>query len=78
MLYFAAIRDLVGLNEESLELPEEVAQVADLPGYLERTKPVLAGRLAGVRIALNETFANGEELFHDGDVVALIPPVAGG
>jgi molybdopterin converting factor subunit 1 len=78
MLYFAAIRDLVGLNEESIELPDEIARVADLPSFLERTKPALSGRLHGVRIAVNETFANGEEPLRDGDVVALIPPVAGG
>jgi molybdopterin synthase sulfur carrier subunit len=78
MLYFAAIRDLVGQSEERLEIPDEVATVADLPAYLERARPVLQGRLQGVRIALNETFATGEEPLNPGDVVALIPPVAGG
>jgi molybdopterin converting factor small subunit len=31
-----------------------------------------------VRIARNEAFAGDDEPVQDGDVVALIPPVAGG
>jgi molybdopterin converting factor subunit 1 len=78
MLYFAAVRELVGIVEENLELPASVRSVADLPGYLERAHPVLEGRLRGVRIAVNETFATADEQLKDGDVIALIPPVAGG
>jgi molybdopterin converting factor small subunit len=31
-----------------------------------------------VRLARNETFATNDEALEDGDVIALIPPVAGG
>ena len=53
MLYFAAVRDLVGIVEETLELPDGVTKVADLPEYLEHVRPALKGRLSGVRIAVN-------------------------
>ena len=78
LLYFAAIRDAVGIAEESLDLPEGVQVVADLPGFLARVRPALAGRLGSVRFAVNETFATPDTGLRAGDVIALIPPVSGG
>lgn len=78
LLYFAGLRDLRGCREESLSLPDTVATVADLATHLEGTYPELSGRLAQVRFAINETFAESSETLSDGDVVALIPPVSGG
>lgn len=78
MLYFAAVRELAGVDEEEVELPPEVARVADLPAWLERRHPALAGRLGSVRFARNELFALAAERIEEGDVVAVIPPVAGG
>ena len=78
VLYFAGLRDLVARAEESLELPGSVATVAELASHLERVHPELTGRLKGVRLAVNESFANPGDAVGAGDVVALIPPVAGG
>lgn len=78
VLYFAAVRDLVGQGEEELELPPAVTRVSDLAAHLERVHPELSGRLVGVRIAVNEEFADAMDPIKPGDVVALIPPVAGG
>ncbi|MFK7988100.1 MAG: molybdopterin converting factor subunit 1, partial [Sandaracinaceae bacterium] len=78
MLYFAALRDLRGVASESLELPAEVNTVAALRGHLEALHPALAGRLGTTRFARNEQFAQEEEPLEEGDIVALIPPVAGG
>jgi sulfur-carrier protein len=78
VFYFAGLRDLVSRAEESLELPASVANVGQLSSYLEQVHPELAGRLQGVRLAVNESFANLDDSVSDGDVVALIPPVAGG
>lgn len=78
LLYFAAIRDAVGLAEEQLELPEAVATVSELSTFLEGARPALAGRLSSVRFAVNEVFASGDAGVAPGDVVALIPPVSGG
>ncbi len=78
LLYFAALRDLVGTGQEQLGLPDPVATVADFAAFLESTKPELQGRLSSVRIAVNEAFASPTDGIRDGDVVALIPPVSGG
>lgn len=78
VLYFAAVRDLVGVHEEALELPSEVTRVSELVSHLERVHPELRGRLAGVRVAVNESFVSEGDPVRPGDAVALIPPVAGG
>lgn len=78
ILYFAAVRDLVGREEEQLDLPASVTTVAELATYLAGLHSALAGRLGAVRFARNEVFAAPSELLADGDVIALIPPVSGG
>jgi sulfur-carrier protein len=78
VLYFAALRDLAGRAEDQLELPEEVATVADLLAHLQRLRPALAGKLASVRVALDEAFAKDSDALAGARVIALIPPVAGG
>ena len=78
VLYFAAVRELVGLASETLSLPDGVRSVKALRAHLESVHPSLAGRLAQVRIARNESFAADDEAVAAGDEIALIPPVAGG
>ncbi|MEP7049399.1 MAG: molybdopterin converting factor subunit 1 [Pseudomonadota bacterium] len=78
VLYFAALRELTGLAEEQLELPEGVLLVRDLREHLQRFRPSLAGQLASVRVALDEDFATDLDALAGVRVIALIPPVAGG
>jgi len=78
LLYFAALRELVGRDEERLELPPEVKTVRDFVAYIALARPVLAGKLASVRVAVNEAFAQDSDDLSDARVIALIPPVAGG
>lgn len=78
ILFFAALRDLVGKGEQTLTLPDGVTTIAALRSHLERAFPPLAGRLDSVRFAQNEAFVGAESTLRAGDVVALIPPVAGG
>ena len=75
---FAALRELAGaeLTEafEGTSVPLDELQVR-----LAERHPALAPHLDGVAIAVNEEYARGgATLLHDGDRVALIPPVAGG
>ena len=76
VLYFAAVRDLVGTAEE--KIASDAKTIAELRAWLEKNRPALAGRLGSVRFARNEVFASEGDLLADGDVIALIPPVAGG
>lgn len=78
VLYFAAVRDVVGKDEEELELPASVSTIGDIAAHLPSVHPALAGRMASVRLARNESFATNQERLEENDVVALIPPVAGG
>lgn len=78
MLYFAGVRDLVGRPEEELALPEGTERLSQLVEVLVHAHPELRERLASVRFAVNETFASLDDPIAPGDVVAVIPPVAGG
>lgn len=78
MLYFAAVRDLAACGEELLDLPPDVARVAELRRHLEARHPAFSGKLDGVRFAVNESFVGLDAPIADEDVVAVIPPVAGG
>lgn len=77
VLYFAALRDAVGAASETVSLPEGVRTVSDLLQELGQ-RPQLQGKLGSVRVALNESFADGAATLTDGDTAALIPPVQGG
>jgi molybdopterin synthase sulfur carrier subunit len=78
VLYFAGLRDAIGISEESVELPAEVRTVEALADHLGARHQAFAHRRGHVRIARNEAFALDRDLLADGDVIALIPPVAGG
>jgi molybdopterin synthase sulfur carrier subunit len=78
VLYFAAVRDLVGREEETLDLPADVGTVAAFSAWIALHHEALGGRMASVRVARNESFAEAADALREDDVLALIPPVAGG
>lgn len=78
ILYFAALRDLAGRGDESMPLPAVPTTVATLLRALEGRHHALSGRLASVRVAVNEEFAEPSRELFGGEIVALIPPVSGG
>lgn len=78
LLYFAALKDLVGTASEHLEIELSKPSVSELCAELERRRPELAGRLGSVRVAVDESFADASDVIPDGATVALIPPVSGG
>ncbi len=81
ILYFAWLRERVGLGEESVSPPETVATVADLIVWLTARSPGHAAAFAQgklVRCAVNQDFARPEDAVSDTDEVAFFPPVTGG
>jgi molybdopterin converting factor subunit 1 len=78
LLFFAATRDATGRSEASVDLPVSVNTVGALLDWLGREFPTLAPYLDSLRIARNEQFAATDATIADGDVLAVIPPVAGG
>jgi molybdopterin converting factor subunit 1 len=77
MLYFGQARDASGKNEEAFS----VAPGTTVASLLERASgrhEKLAKLKPTLKLALNEEMADGDEQLKEGDVVAVLPPVAGG
>jgi molybdopterin converting factor subunit 1 len=76
-LFFASFRDLAGTGELAVVLPAG-ARVADLVAHLRRPGSPLASIPERPAVAVNMEYAPLGTALADGDVVAFIPPVAGG
>jgi MoaE-MoaD fusion protein len=83
VLFFGVLKDLVSSGGETVTLPEG-STVADLTERLrngtsthraESTGHPVWGALA---VAVNREYANRSAVLHEGDEVALLPPVSGG
>ena len=77
VLYFATLRDYRGIRQERLTLPDS-ATIADLKAILCERNDNLAPALEAAILAVNREYAPDTEELHDGDEVALFPPVSGG
>ena len=77
VLFFAHVRDLVGLDRTVIELPDgaSVQQAIDETVRLHPAIAPLRGRIA---VALNERYQPPSALLNDGCTLGLIPPVSGG
>lgn len=74
---FAVLREAAGASEVSVELEDD----SDVPTLLEQIQlqhPALADRCDGTVVAINEEYAESDARVHEGDDIALIPPVSGG
>lgn len=81
LLYFARLRERLGVAEETLELPDGMGMVAMLLDVLRARGGVWAEELAAgrnFRVAVNQDMAGIEAPIADGDEVAIFPPVTGG
>ena len=73
--YFAALRELRGINEESIdtsavtaeELYEELAAIHKFKFNKQL-----------IKVAINDSFVQWNTVLYPNDVVVFIPPVAGG
>lgn len=75
---FAGLKEIVGGDLEEHFDDTEVT-VSTLTERLAQTHPKLEPYLSGLAVAINDEYILGEdELLHDGDEVALIPPISGG
>jgi sulfur-carrier protein len=81
ILYFAWLRERVGVAQEEVELPASVATVGGLMDWLVersgRHRAAFENR-AVVRCAVNQEFADASMQVRPGDEVAFFPPVTGG
>ena len=76
---FASLRELAGRSELDEEFAGDRVTVTDLRVRLGDSQPALRPYLESVAVAVNEEYVpDPSAQLRDGDVVALIQPVAGG
>lgn len=81
VLYFAWLRQKVGIAEEEVAPPAEVRDVAALVRWLATRSAGHATAFADprqVRAAVNQDFATPDHPVAANDEVAFFPPVTGG
>ncbi len=81
LLYFAWVRERIGVDGEVLPLPSGVATVGALLDWLADRSPGHAAALAdrgAIRVAVDQAFVGVEAPVHDRAEVAIFPPVTGG
>jgi len=77
ILYFATMRDLAGVREETVSLPDGL-RVKDLKSLLGEKHPELIKAFNSAIFAVNREFAFDNHPLKEGDEVAIFPPVSGG
>lgn len=77
MFYFAQARDAAGTKEEELRLEGQPKVRVALSKAFE-AHPKLSRLEGALKVAVNEEIVEENVLLHDGDRVALLPPVVGG
>lgn len=81
ILYFARIKENLGVGQESIALPANANDVAALTAWLRRRGETWQSELApgkALRVALNQAMVGMDATITDGDEIAYFPPVTGG
>ncbi|PKO94385.1 MAG: molybdopterin converting factor subunit 1 [Betaproteobacteria bacterium HGW-Betaproteobacteria-10] len=78
ILYFASLKEALGLASESIELPAGVATVAALRDCLVAQGREKLASTKNLRCAVNQELAGLDALVKEGDEIAFFPPVTGG
>jgi molybdopterin converting factor subunit 1 len=77
VLFFGVLKELVGRSDDTVELPAG-ARVDDLLSRYVQGFTQLQEMLPSIALSVNQEYAQRDCLLHDGDEVALLPPVSGG
>jgi sulfur-carrier protein len=80
-LYFAWVRERIGMAEEEIAPPQNVATVADLMAWLSAKGDNYAAAFAErrtLRAALDHTHVKHDALIQNAREIAFFPPMTGG
>jgi molybdopterin synthase sulfur carrier subunit len=81
ILYFAWLREKLGVSAEDVTLPPTVTTVSDLIGILKTHSPeheAAFGADNRIRCAVDQEFAGLDTLITKATEIAFFPPVTGG
>ena len=75
--FFGMLKEVAGRDHDTVGLSEG-ARVADLLEQCAASAPNLKDYFPLIAVALNHEYSERDAALHEGDEVALIPPVSGG
>lgn len=81
ILYFAWLRERIGVSSEEASPPAHVATAADLVDWLRAKEPRYAAAfedVTAIRVAIDQEFAEMDAPIAGAREVAFFPPVTGG
>jgi molybdopterin synthase catalytic subunit len=77
VLFFGVLKDSAGKSGEEMEVAGG-SSLRDLLLQIGAQNPRLEKTFASLAMAVNQQYAGPETVLHDGDEIALLPPVSGG
>ncbi len=75
--FFSRLRDLAGVSEMELEVPE-TTKVAELLGILYSGTPALRDWDKSILVAAGVEFVGRDYILQSDDQISIMPPVQGG
>ena len=81
IVYFSWVRERIGLNSESINVPENIITLDNLIDFLSLKSPGHKEALINkklLKFSVNFEFANINHEINNNDEVAIFPPVTGG
>ena len=74
---FGIARDIIASDQVEVLDHKSMACVADLRGWINSHYPAMQN-LNGFMIAINQEYADDDQMIGSKDEIAIIPPVSGG
>ena len=80
LIYFAWVREQVGIGEETVELPDNVKTIADLLAWLPSRgdEYSIFENAHALRAAINQEHVDHAEPIKGANEIAIFPPMTGG
>lgn len=81
LIYFAWIRERLGIEEEVIDLPDHIKTVSDILEWQKGRDDLFAyafEQTASIRVALDQFHAEHSDPINKAEEIAFFPPMTGG